>query len=297
MGIFFAKSLMSQTDSCLNFANGVWIPAMERSGQGRNLQGRFWSDSRFARRRNKNTNMFIAQIVVCGLFCRLLAKEIFLGPLPSLKWKKALDTGALLYFLLIGLLFYSSRYSFLFFLLPPAFFLTLLVFLNRQEEKNLLSQLSSLLIPLESQMKLGLSFINSWRKSLEGIKSSKTKNRIRQIGDILEFQNQFYYPDREIENLVNDLIIIHKSPTPLKRLKHLQRKIKVEQTFRMKSKRVLLQIRLQSGILSLFYFSLLIWTIQAYGNKYGGLILLSFLFFCVGLIWIFKSGRKMKWSV
>ena len=202
-----------------------------------------------------------------------------------------------MYFLTAGLLFYHSRYSFVFFLFPPAFFLALLVFLNRREEKNLLSQLSSLLIPLESQMKLGLSFINSWRKSLEGVKSSKTKNRIKQIGNILEFQNQFHYPDKEIENLVNDLIIIHKSPTPLKRLKHLQRKMKVEQTFRMKSKRVLLQIRLQSGILSLFYFSLLIWTIQAYGNKYGGLILLSFLFFCVGLIWIFKSGRKMQWSI
>ena len=51
-------------------------------------------------------------------------------------------------------------------------------------------------------------------------------------------------------------MIVHQSSSPLKKLQHLQRKVKIEQSFHIKSKRALLQIRIQSGILSLFYFGL-----------------------------------------
>jgi len=154
-----------------------------------------------------------------------------------------------------------------------------------------------LLIPLESQMKLGLSVINAWQKSLRELTTEKAKDKAKKITDILKFQNEFHSPDKEIENFIKDLITIHQSAQPLQRLKNLQRKLKVEQSFRIKSKRALLQIRIQSGILSFFYFGLLTWTIMAYGNRYIHLILVSFLFFCTGLLWIFKTGRKMKWSV
>ena len=112
-----------------------------------------------------------------------------------------------------------------------------LFFLKKREEKDLLCQLYSLLIPVESQMKLGLSVINAWQKSLEGLKSKKAKDKAKKITDILKFQNEFHYPDKEIENFIKDLIAIHQSSQPLQRLKHLQRKLKVEQSFRIKSRR------------------------------------------------------------
>ena len=118
-----------------------------------------------------------------------------------------------------------------------------------------------------------------------------------EISEILKFQNKFHYPDKEIENFVGDLICIHQSSNPLRRLQHLQRKVRIERDFRAKSRRVLLQVRLQSTILSLFYIGLLVWTFVSYGKQYLNLILISFVLFCIGLIWIFKTGRTMKWSV
>lgn len=208
-----------------------------------------------------------------------------------------LEFFVLFYFLFIFFYFKNLHFSLFFFLLPLISLLFLLTFLKKQEEKKLLFQLSSLLIPLESQMKLGLSFINAWQKSLEELKSEKIKSKIRKIAEVLKFQSEFYHPDKEIENFVKDLMIIHQSPDPLKRLQHLKRKIRIEQAFQTKSKRVLLQIRIQSVVMSLFYFGLLAWTIFSYGSRYIYLILLSILFFCIGLFWIFKSGRMMKWSV
>ena len=128
-------------------------------------------------------------------------KEIFLLNLIPLNWKMVLELFFLFYFLFVFFCFKSFRFSFIFFLLPSVCLLLLFVFLKKQEEKNLLFQLSSLLIPLESQMKLGLSFINAWQKGLEELKAGKTKNKIQKITDILKFQNDFHYPDKKLKIL------------------------------------------------------------------------------------------------
>ncbi len=226
-----------------------------------------------------------------------LIKELLLLKLITESGKKALDSVFPLYFLFVFFYFKDAPFYFLFLIIPCFLLLFLLYFLKREEEKELLSQLYSLLMPLESQMKLGSSFVNAWQKTLKSLKSEKTRDIAGKITDVLKFQNEFCHSDKEVENFTKDLIIVHQSPQPLRRLKHLQRKIKVEQSFQIKSKRALLQIRVQSGLLSLFYFGLLVWTVTAYGSQYIHLILLSFLFFCVGLIWILKAGRRMKWSV
>ena len=241
--------------------------------------------------------MFIFQVVFFGCLSRNLIKEMFLLKIITLNIKKILEIFFLFYFSFAFFYFKNSSFSIVFFVFPLILLLFLFVFFKKQEEKNLLCQLYSLLIPVESQMKLGLSVINAWQKSLEELKSEKAKDKAKKITDILKFQKEFHYPDKEIENFIKNLIIIHQSSQPLQRLKHLQRKVKVEQSFRIKSKRVLFQIRIQSSVLSLFYFGLLAWTITAYGNQYIYLVLVSFLFFCTGLLWIFKTGRKMKWSV
>ena len=243
------------------------------------------------------SKMFILQTLFFGFLCKSLIKEIFLLNLISLIGRKALEYFFLFYFIFMFLYLKNFQILLIFFLLPLIFLLFLLIFLRKREEINLLSQLISLLIPLEARMKLGLSFINAWQKGLEELKLERTRVKIQKVTEILKFQTNFSYPDKEIENFIKDLMIIHQSSNPLKRLKHLKRKIKIEQSFHIKSKRALLQVRIQSIVLCVFYFGLLAWTIIAYGSKYTQLIVISFLLFFIGLFWIFKIGRKMKWSV
>ena len=241
--------------------------------------------------------MFIFQTFFFALLCQNLIKEIFLLNLISLNRKKILEIGFLFYFLFVFFCLRSFPFFLIFLLLPLIFLLFFYIFLKYKEKRDLLLQFFSLLAPLESKMKLGLSFINAWQKELEKLKPGKTKNTIQKITEILKFKKVFYYPDKEIEIFVKNLMNIYQSSNPLKQLQQLQRKVRVEQSFRIKSYRTLLQIRIQSIVLSFFYFGLLVWTFQAYGSKYIYLTIVSFFFFCIGLFWIFKTGRNMKWSV
>ena len=217
--------------------------------------------------------------------------------LIPIKMKKSLEIFIYIYFSFVWIIFRKLSFFLFFFFIPLAFLLFLVFFLKQKEEKKLLNALYSLLVPLESQMKLGSSFINAWQKSIEPIPFSKIKTQIQKISDVLKFQNIFSYPDKKIEFFVKDLIIIHKSSNPLKRLGYLKRKVKVEQSFQIKSERALLQTRIQSFVLSVLYFGLLAWTITAYGKKYIHFIMISFLFFFIGLFWVLKIGRRMKWTI
>ena len=241
--------------------------------------------------------MFFVQFFFFFFLCWSLVKELLLFNLISFQIKKILERILIFYFLFVFLCFKDIPFSIFFFLIPFFFFFFLFFLLKKQEEKKLLSQLYSLLIPLESQMKLGLSFINAWQRGVDELPKGKVRHKLQKITEILKFQKAFCYQNRNIESFVEDLSLIYQSSSPLKRLNQLQRKVKVEQSFRIKSKRTLLQTRIQAGLLSVFYLGLLAWTVLAYGKKYSHLILLSLLFFSIGFFWIIQTGRKMKWSI
>lgn len=217
--------------------------------------------------------------------------------LIGLTVKRILEISFLFYFSLLFFYLKELPFPLVFLLLPFLFLLFLFLVLKNKEEKQLLFQLYSLLLPLESNMKLGLSFINAWQKAVKDLDSERMRRKIQKLTEILQFQKSFCYPDKDVQHFIKDLMIICQSANPLKRLKNLQRKIRIEQTFYVKTRRALLQTRIQSGILTFFYLGLLIWTLTAYGRQYMSLVFISFLFFSVGLIWIFKTGRQMKWSV
>lgn len=241
--------------------------------------------------------MFFFQFIFFQFICYCFSHEIFLLKLISLNQKRALNILLFLYFLFWLIYLDQTRFAIFLFIFPAVFLIIFLIFLKKQEQKKTLLKLYSLLIPLESQMKLGFSFINSWENSFKDFESGKIKRKFQEITEILKFQKSFSYSDKRIENFVKDLLLIHASQNPLKRFQQLQKKIKVEQHFQIKSKRVLLQIRIQTYILSVFYLGLLAWTIISYGTKYINLILLSACFFCIALFWIIKTGRTMKWSI
>ena len=242
--------------------------------------------------------MFLLQILFIAWLSLSLIREMFFFHLISIKTKKSLEFLLVTYFLFMISYINQSDFSIIFFLFPCVFIFFLCFFLKKQEEKKLFFQLCSLILPLESGMKSGLSFLNAWQKSLEEIKSKKIKDKLENFTQVFQYQKEFHYPeDKQVDLFIKDLILIYKSSNPLKRLQHLRRKVKIEMAFRIKSQRALLQVRVQTGILCCFYIGLLAWTITAHGQRYTSLILISLFLFVVGLIWILKTGRKMKWSV
>lgn len=243
------------------------------------------------------TMMVLFQFLLFAFLFQSLVNEMSLFNFINEKGKQVLSATLLFYCLFVYIFLKNTQFFLIFLFIPLILVLLVFVFFKYKNEKDLLFQLYSLLIPLESQMKLGLGFINAWQKVLEELESGEIKSKIQEITEVLKFQSSFQHSHKEIENFVKDLIIIYQSSNPLKRLKYLHRKIRVEQAFRIKSHRVLLQVRIQSAILGFFYFSLLVWTVITYKNQYIHLVLASFLLFCIGLFWILKTGRKMKWSV
>lgn len=242
--------------------------------------------------------MFFLQVLFIAWLSLSLIKEMFFFHLISKKIKQSLEILIVFYFLFMISYTNQSVFSIILFLSPFCFIIFLCVFLKKQEEKKLFFQLCSLILPLESGMQSGLSFLNAWQKSLEGIKSKQIKDKLTSFTQVFQYQKEFHYSeDKQVNLFIKDLILIYQSSNPLKRLQHLRRKVKVEMAFRIKTQRALLQVRIQTGILCCFYIGLLVWTLTAHGQKYTSLILSSLFLFIIGLIWILKTGRKMKWSV
>jgi len=197
-------------------------------------------------------------------------------------------------YFIFGFFFISQSVYFLF---PILFLLALFLFLKKQAQVNLLQSIQSLLQKLSTQMKLGLSFMSAWHKSVQEIESKEIQNLLLEITKILQFEKQFQHSNPAITNIVQDLIRIKKHPQPLKKLSLLERKIKVEQSFYRKTQQVLFQLRIQSTVITVLYLGLLSWTFAIYRFKHFSLMFISFICFILGLVWIFKMGKKMKWSL
>ena len=222
-----------------------------------------------------------------------LLKE--LSPIPFLK----IFSPILFLYFLSGLLLQikSPIWIFIFYFIP-VFLLSAAVLINqKQKEKRVLQELYKFLPSLIAQMKLGFGFLDAYQRSLKNMENKELICKLQDILYTLRFQKHFSHPKKEIKEFVYHINQARLSPQPLKRLNQLHEKIKIEQLFHRKSSKILLQLKLQSGILSFLYFSLLLWTILFSGLKHLLLILLSFFFFFIGLVWIFKTGRKMKWSL
>lgn len=84
----------------------------------------------------------------------------------------------------------------------------------------------------------------------------------------------------------------------LTRLKNLRRKLSVEFEFRRRSGQVLYQIRLQAWILTGLYLALLVFVLIRDGTNLDlEWVVLSLFLFGMGLIWLSRMGRGVKWKV
>ena len=215
----------------------------------------------------------------------------------SLKQQKQVEMLIVAYFFAIFIFLKDSLLVFLFSLIPCGIMGCFCFIYLKKGEEDFLEHLKNLLTPLESYMHQGKSFLSSWQIVMRECPSPRLRAKLQKLYESFKFQKEIEMRSRETENFIRDLRDVHLSPQPLKRIKNLQRKNKIEQGFKTKSRRILMQIRLQSLILSIFYFSLLIWTGFAYGTRYLNLMVFSFFIFFIGLLWIFKTGSRMKWTI
>ncbi len=236
---------------------------------------------------------FIINFLLCGYFCLEFIKDENFSKTISPFFKQIL-LFLLSFYFIFGFFFVSKV---LYFLFPIFFLLSFLWFLKNRKYKILYAHLHNLLHDLSSQMKLGLSFTSAWQKSIKDVEQTEVYKQLLDISEILQFERHFQHPNQSITNIVQELIAIKKSPQPLKKLNLLEQKVKIEQSFYRKANQVLFQLRIQSSVIAFLYLSLLIWTLIIYGTKYSTLMIISFVCFSLGLFWIFKTGRKMKWSL
>ena len=251
--------------------------------------------------------LFLLSFLLCWLFYMEFLKEMGRSGLVSPALQQILTVFLGLYFIFGFFLFSFSLFSFslarpfphsfIFLALPALFLLSFAFCLQKQKRQTLFERMRDLLIPVSAKMKLGSGFMDAWEKSAAEMDKRGIQEEILKISEALLFQKNFQHPDKRIEDILHHLSAVRSSPHPLKRLKHLEQKLKTEQAFYRKAGQVLLQLRIQSGVLSCLYFGLLIWTLIFYGSKYSALMLSSFFCFATGLFWILKTGRKMKWSL
>ena len=243
---------------------------------------------------------FIILCLICvlnGDFSRKFLKEMEDRCLITQDLRRILIFFLILYFF-FGLIFQNHLpLAAFFYVLPSGFFLGLIFYQQKKRERILLKNLYSLLPSLIAQMKLGLGFMDAWDKSLQTVESKIDHALLLKISESLRFQKTYFHSCLEIKQFLSHLMIARKSTQALKQVRNLQQKVQVKQLFLRKTRQVLFQLRLQSVVMAVLYSGLVIWNLLHYGLKYISLIFLSFLLFFSGLLWIFKTGKTLKWSL
>lgn len=233
----------------------------------------------------------------CAHFCHEFLKEM---QIRNLITKKIQILSIILLLIYYFFSFIFILHSFFYLFLIPIPFVILLFAAQQIEnfyEQNLLKLIVELISPIYSRMKLRMSFANAWQKSTEEIENKKARSQIEDVSKIFQFNYiPYHYPPR-LKIFFQNLLEIRNSSQPLRQLKNFLQKIKLEQEFHNRVSQVLLQVKLQSLILSILYFGLFIFTFFNYGNQYTMLKIISFALFMSGFYWSNRIGRRMSWSV
>ncbi|MGZ3774903.1 MAG: hypothetical protein ACXVCY_01080 [Pseudobdellovibrionaceae bacterium] len=167
----------------------------------------------------------------------------------------------------------------------------------------LLKRLRSSLIPFLDSVILGLQTGKSFRLSL--IAATETQSgwvhhQVKEVVESLQMsENVTAMKTALLKDFQKELTEIDRSQTRcVDQVKALRRELKMHEDFRRRSGQVTQQIKMQAIIVTALYIALLAFVITQFGfNEHRHLILMSFLIFLAGLLWIFSVGRRMKWKV
>jgi Flp pilus assembly protein TadB len=203
-------------------------------------------------------------------------------------------------FVIVLLSLVLREHLFLQILITTAIFLTpllidLAVFHHRSHyfRQEIVSFLDGLLL----QMRLGRSFKDSIQNNLPG-RPAWFEKEFQLFVEALSLRQKF-------SGVIANKAFFHEleqvATTPVKqidRLKSFRRKLKIEDDFRQKSRKALLQVRAQSALLCLMYVPIFIFQIVRGVMQQAPLIMLvSAVLFVFGTVWIANAGRRYKWKI
>lgn len=155
----------------------------------------------------------------------------------------------------------------------------------------------SILDEIILEMRMGRSFRESFQKSSLG-----QPKWVQKLFDELltAFVLRQAISAREIdEGMLRELRdVFLASLKQLDRLRSLRRRLKIERDFRQKSRKALIQVRMQSLILSLLFVPLLIYQLWNRGwVEQKAIVTVSTVLFVAGAWWIVGAGRRYQWKI
>ena len=149
-----------------------------------------------------------------------------------------------------------------------------------------------------TRMKMGNSFREALTQSIESVDSGWIQD------DLKELRDRMIYAQEIKPNQAKEFLFAFKTfkqadqdPQPLTRLHYIREAMKIEDLFRRKSYQALLQIRLQSLIMTLLYLALFIFVLWYYKAQFLTLMLFSLFLFVSGSFLVFVLGRKIRWTL
>lgn len=183
------------------------------------------------------------------------------------------------------------------------FFQITLIFFLKFEEKQFMRSLNHEFIPILDRLIISMSTGKSFKQSfLESIKTVKPEFHqiiIQTYNKLNEMQLSYVRPQSSIENFIQELIFIEKNQSKcLEKAKTYRRKLQIIKNFRRKSGQVRVQSQVQSLVMLFLYLGLLMYIQFEFGiSKHLSLVMISIVFFTVGLFGVLNIGRRMKWKV
>ncbi|MEN0058055.1 MAG: hypothetical protein AAGB31_04420 [Bdellovibrio sp.] len=169
------------------------------------------------------------------------------------------------------------------------------IFLQKRLRQALIPLFDCLILNLQA----GHSFRSSFRMAID-IQSGWVRLQLLELYEsMLMSKNVIATKSALMKDLQVELMEVDQSSARcLEQIRTLRRGLKMQEDFRRRSGQITQQIKMQAIIVTALYVALLIFVIMQFGyRRYHSLILMSFLIFVAGLIWIFAVGRRMKWKV
>lgn len=163
-------------------------------------------------------------------------------------------------------------------------------------KREIVPILDSLILSMKSGRAFRPSLMSYVEKSTTAVKvtmqdflsSLQYRKNIRQLSS--DLQISFF--------LLELAEIDQASQRPIDRLKALRRRIYLENNFRRKSRQALLQVKVQSWILTTMYFFLTLFVhFQFDLNKHRVLAINSFALFMFGFLVLRRIGRNYRWKL
>ena len=182
--------------------------------------------------------------------------------------------------------------------IPILLFITFEYMMVHKRTKVFQHQFIILLDSVIARMKMGISFREALELGIDQIESKWVKDSLRELQDQVIYTKDIGTLSQSFHSAFFILKKAHQEThLRLSQLQYVRNHLKINLLFHKKVHQALLQIRLQSLVMSVLYLGVLIFIILYSGTKFLQLILFSMLLFVLGSLFVFSIGRKIKWTL